>query len=62
MKFNVIYLGVDQDVDLGWLSGIADVVEMMRIMALEVGDSLTLRHHDMGGVAASEPFHVTRVS
>ena len=62
MKFNVVYLGVDQDVDLGWLSGIADVIEMMRIMALEVGESMTLRHNDTGGVPASEPFHVTRVS
>ena len=52
MKFNVNYLGVNQDVDLGWLSGIANVVELMRITALGVGESVTVR----------QSFHVTRLS
>jgi hypothetical protein len=52
-------MGVDQDLELRWLSGITNAAELLRIATLEVGASITLQGND---VHASAPFHVTRVS
>jgi hypothetical protein len=62
MKFNVSYFGVFQEVELKWLSGIASFFELARITSLEVGESVTLRHGNMGGSEVKELFHVTRVA
>jgi hypothetical protein len=61
MKFNVQHMGAEQDVELSWLSGITNAAELLRIAALEVGESITLQR---GSVRprAGEPVHVTRVS
>jgi hypothetical protein len=52
MRFIVRYMDAEQDVGLGWLSGITNAAELLRIATLSVGDSLTLR----------SLFHVRRVS
>ena len=61
MKFKLQHFGAEQEVELSWLSGIANAAELLRIATLQVGESVTLQRNG-AQLQPSEPFHVTRVS
>jgi hypothetical protein len=61
MKFNIRHLGVEQNVKLRWLWGITNAAELLRIGALQVGESITL-HRNRTQLIPSERFHVRRVA
>jgi hypothetical protein len=47
MNFSVNHMGVEQDVELRWLSGITNAAELLRIATLEVGASITLQSDEV---------------
>jgi hypothetical protein len=61
MKFTVRRRGAEQDVELGWLSGITNAAELMRAAALQVGESITLKGNN-SRLRPDGLFHVRRKS
>jgi hypothetical protein len=61
MKFKLQHFGAEQEVELSWLSGIANAADLLRIAALQVGESVTLQRNG-AQLRPGEPFHVTRLS
>jgi hypothetical protein len=61
MKFKLQHFGAEQEVELSWLSGLANAAELLRIATLQVGESVTLQRNG-AKLRPSEPCYVTRVS
>jgi hypothetical protein len=61
MKFKLQHFGAEQEVELSWLSGLANAAELLRIATLQVGESVTLPRNG-AQLRPGEPFHVTRLS
>lgn len=60
MKFSVEHLGVEQEVQLGWLAVISNAAELLRAATLQVGESTTLKGNS--SMHPGEAFHVKRTS